>query len=66
MYNINTFMHVNIAMYYLLYFDTDGSVSIVSESAAGRVHDGTCTVKLNKKEYEGKVMAYGKIKVIFT
>ena len=47
-------------MYYLLYFDVDGSVSVVNESAAGPEVNGTCIVKLKGKEYKGKVMAYGK------
>lgn len=47
-------------MYYLLYFDTDGSVSIVTESAAGEVANGICLLKLKGKQYKGRVMAYGK------
>jgi hypothetical protein len=47
--------------YYLLYFDTDCTVSVINEDIAGPPIDGICIVKYGKREYEGRVMAHGKL-----
>ena len=52
------------AAYYLVYFDNDKTVSVVSASVISKAElevGGSCHVTVKGKFYEGRIVTYGEL-----
>ena len=65
LYALDLAMFISPAPYYLVYFEEDETVSIVSANAVSVARSGTetgslCNVRVKGKVYEGKTVTYGE------
>ena len=55
--------HISAAAYYLVYFEVDETVSVVSASAVSEAEKevgGSCFVRVKGKQYKGSIVTYGE------